>query len=125
MSDPGLAASDASSNGGIKMANLVGKIHKMWIRLPVTAVVAGPNFKPGRWDKDLQMMVDGNYDQVYITPWTPFEIEESEGRALIAKHGGEEVKNDVQELWVPSEKEMQDSIPSSVIVDDRPAVRTR
>ena len=63
---------------------------KIWIRLPsTTAIIAGPNFRPGTWDRDLMMYTNGCYDQISIPAGEPFEIEEQEGLRLCEKHNGE------------------------------------
>jgi len=67
---------------------------KIWIRLPVTAVVAGPNYEAAQEIEHSGFTIcrGGNYDVVNVPPGVAFQIEEAEGRRLVARFNGEIVE---------------------------------
>ncbi len=78
------------------MTDLPALVHekeavKIWIRLPITTIRPGPNFQPAQEvsRSGFTVCIGGVDDTIQIPPGLPFEIEEAEGRRLVAKFGGE------------------------------------
>ncbi|MGO9235804.1 MAG: hypothetical protein ACLP4V_17695, partial [Methylocella sp.] len=64
---------------------------KITIKIPVTAIIAGPNFQPAQevHRSGFTVCIGGVDDTIQVPPGVPFEIEEAEGRRLVAKFNGE------------------------------------
>jgi hypothetical protein len=67
---------------------------KIWIKLPITAVVAGPNFESAQevHRSGFTVCIGGVDDTIQVPPGVPFEIEEAEGLRLVAKFKGQVVE---------------------------------
>jgi len=67
---------------------------KIWIKLPITTIRPGPNFEPAQEvsRSGFTVCVGGVNDVVSVPPGVAFQIEEAEGRRLVARFNGEIVE---------------------------------
>jgi len=63
-------------------------IKKIWITLPITQHVAGPRHHLETEAIGGFLRTIGTEDIVEIRPGVPFEVEETQGRYLVSRHGG-------------------------------------
>jgi len=62
------------------------------IRLPLTAHIPGPQYRPMEYHPHTRQLIEGEYNVIEVPPNIPFEVEEAHGLVLVAKHGGEVIR---------------------------------